>query len=577
MGKNSLIHRISFLLSLVGLLLLVFDLGFDHSKNLRITLNIFYITVLFLGIVSTIIRYLRKKEFAKGVLVFDSLSVLFTAFVLIRHFLLPDVQILETFEINDHWLKFAILLTAIRESSGIKASVNRKILNPAQVFILSFMSIIFIGSLLLMLPNATHSGISYIDALFTSTSAVCVTGLIVVDTGSYFTGLGQTIILILIQIGGLGILTFTSFFSYFFKGGSTYENQITLNSITSSKSLASVFKTLKYILVITFAIEFVAAVFIYINLSNSNFDTYVDKLFFSVFHAVSSFCNAGFSTLSNSFYEEGFKFNYGLQIVIVLSFILGSLGFPIVENIVKYIKYSVKRIFGRGKDFKPWVLNLNSRINLITSFAVTGVALVAIYLLEFNNTLSAHSGFGKVVTALFTAATPRTAGFNTVDFSMLTMPVLLLIILLMWIGASPASTGGGIKTSTLAISTLNILSLARGKSKVEVFNREIARISIRRSYATVALSLIAIGFATLVLSISDKGLGLFELVFETFSAYSTVGLSLGITDQLSEVGKLMIIFTMFVGRVSMLTVVVAIFKKIRQKNYNYPTEEILIN
>ncbi|WP_127846357.1 TrkH family potassium uptake protein [Psychroflexus aestuariivivens] len=578
MNRNLKIHTVSFLLSLIGLVVMVFDFGFEHSDYLSKTYNIFYVAVIILGITSTSIRYYKNDDFPKkGVVVFDLISVLFSIFVLIRHFVVLDFQILESSVIRDNWLNLAILLTFIRESSDIKISIDRTILNPAQLFILSFLTIIVIGSFLLMLPNATHSGISFIDALFTSTSAVCVTGLIVVDTGSYFTGLGQTIILCLIQIGGLGILTFTSFFSYFFKGGSTYENQLTLNSITSSKSLSTVFKTLKYIIVITFGIELVSALLIYSSLESSDFKGFSDQAYFSIFHAISSFCNAGFSTLTNSFNETGFRFNYGLQLVVIVSFIVGGLGFPIVENIVKYIRYSVKRVFGREADFKPWVLNLSSRITLITTFIVTAIALVVIYILEFNNSLAEHSGFGKIVTALFTAATPRTAGFNTVDTSLLTLPTLLFILLLMWIGASPSSTGGGIKTSTLAISTLNILSLARGKSRIEVFKREISNISIRRSYAIIALSLIVIGFSTLVLSLSEKNLSLFDLVFETFSAYSTVGLSLGITDRLSELGKLVIIFTMFVGRVSMLTVVVAVFKKIKQKNYDYPTEEILIN
>ena len=578
MGKNILIHSISFLLSLVGILVLVFDIGFDHSENLTTFCNIFYASVLALGIVSTSVRYYNKVKLPKNaVFIFDCFSVLFSLFVLLRHFIFLEISFLESFIANDEWLKYAILLTFVRESFDIQISVDRTILNPAQLFIVSFLGIIIIGSLLLLLPNATHSEISFIDALFTSTSAVCVTGLIVVDTGSYFTSLGQSIILFLIQVGGLGILTFTSFFSYFFKGGSTYENQLTLNSITSSKSLGSVFTTLKYILFITFFIELFSAIMIFINLEGSDFKSLSEQIFFSVFHAISSFCNAGFSTLSNGLYEEGYRFNYGLQLVVILSFIIGGLGFPIVENIFGYFKYMIKRVFGRKSDFKPWVLNINSRITLITTFLVTSIAFVIIYSLEHQNTLTEHSSLGKIINALFTAATPRTAGFNTVDLSTLTLPTLLFIILLMWIGASPSSTGGGIKTSTLAISILNVLSLARGKSKVEIFKREISTISIRRSYAIIALSVMVIGSSLLILSFTEENLSLFGLAFETFSAYSTVGLSLGITDKLSDMGKLVVIFTMFVGRVSMLSVVIAIFKKIKQKNYNYPTEEILIN
>lgn len=578
MQKNTLVHNTSFFLSLIGLTVLVFDLGFQHSAGLNSTYNIFYITILVLGITSTSIRYLENRDFLKRkVAIFDFLSVLFSAIVVIRHFIYPDFEIFENFAHTDNWMRFAVFLTFIREFFDTRLTVVQTVLNPAQLFIASFLGIILIGSFLLMLPNATHSGISFIDALFTSTSAVCVTGLIVVDTGSYFTIFGQSIIVVLIQIGGLGILTFTSFFSYFFKGGSTYENQLTINSLTNSNSLNTVFKTLKYIIIITFGIELVSAILIYTSLDSTNFNGFLDQAFFSIFHAISAFCNAGFSTLSDSLYEGTFRFNYGLQIIIIFSFILGGLGFPIVENLINYIKYVSIRLFGKNPKFKPWVLNINSRITLITTFTITAVALVVVYILEYNNTLAEHSGFGKVVTALFTAATPRTAGFNTVDTSLLSMPTLLFVFLLMWIGASPASTGGGIKTSTFAVATLNILSLAKGKSRIEVFRREISNVSKNRSYAIISLSLIVIGTSIFLLSITDKDLDIFDIAFETFSAYSTVGLSLGITGQLSDLGKLIIIFTMFVGRVSMLTVVIAIFKKIKQKNYNYPSEEIKIN
>lgn len=201
MDKNLKIHTVSFLLSLLGLFVLIFDLGFQHIELVTIISNIFYVLVLLLGITSTAIRYYKNKKFPrKEVIIFDALSILFTVFVFLRPFILRDLQPVEILVARDNWVKFAIFLTFIREFSDLKITIDRTIFNPAQVFIMSFLAIIFIGSLLLLLPNATHSGISYIDALFTSTSAVCVTGLIVVDTGSYFTTLGQTIILILIQI-----------------------------------------------------------------------------------------------------------------------------------------------------------------------------------------------------------------------------------------------------------------------------------------------------------------------------------------------------------------------------------------
>ena len=271
----------------------------------------------------------------------------------------------------------AVILSFIREFFELKLNLTRTYFNPAQLFIFSFLSIIFIGSLLLMLPKATYNGISFIDALFTSTSAVCVTGLIVVDTSTYFTVFGQTIILFLIQVGGLGILTFASYFSYFFKGGTTYENQLTLSEMTNSQKIGDVFKTLKHIIIITVTVELVAAILLFFTLDKNLIERFSDRAFFSIFHSISAFCNAGFSTLTNSIYEGDFRFNYPLQLVIIATFILGGLGFPIVVNIVKYCKHKLTNLFrfqDNKKVYKPWIINLNSRITLITTLTLTFIA-----------------------------------------------------------------------------------------------------------------------------------------------------------------------------------------------------------
>jgi potassium uptake TrkH family protein len=429
-----------------------------------------------------------------------------------------------------------------------------------------------------MLPNATYTDIGFIDALFTSTSAVCVTGLIVVDTSTFFTPFGQGIIMVLIQIGGLGILTIASYFSFFFKRGSSYESQLLLSEITQSNKVNAVFGTLKYIIGITFFVEAVSGIFIFFNVESSSFDNLGQHIFFSMFHSISAFCNAGFSTLSNSLYQTGFRFNYGLQLVVVLTFIFGGLGFPIVANIVSYLKNKFLRLFDFKNQIKhkPWLVNINSRLNLITTGIITLSAFVFFIGVEFDGAL-AHLDFkGKLVNALFTAATPRTAGFNTIDMAELAVPSILFTILLMWIGASPSSTGGGIKTSTIAVAVLNVFNLAQGKNKLEVFRREISQVSISRAFATIVLSLLIIGLSILSISIFNPKLNLLDVAFECFSAYSTVGLSLGITSSLSTYSKIIIILTMFIGRVSMLTIIVAIVKKTMKKNYNYPKEEILI-
>lgn len=575
------LYRLVFILSLLGLFLFIFDYGFEQSPGVQRILNASYFVILLLGVLTSVLRYTTKeKKIKKSVLAFDIMSVFITLLVLYIHFFSEEAHRHLSFLYNDNWVKFVIILTFVREFSEQSINFKRTVLNPAQLFIISFLSIILLGAFLLMLPNATYTDISFLDALFTSTSAVCVTGLIVVDTGSYFTLFGQTIILFLIQIGGLGILTFASYFSYFFKGGSTYENQLTLSDVTGDK-LGQVFSTLKRILAITFFIELTSAALIFTSLNKALFQSFSERLFFSVFHSISAFCNAGFSTLPNNLYEEGFKYNYYLQTVIVVTLILGGLGFPIVVNILKYIKYYfTKRVFYFGhkkKEYIPWVINLNSRIALVTTISLTVVGTIIFYINEYSNTLAAHHGFGKFITALFGAATPRTAGFNTIDMSALNFSTIMMIFLLMWVGASPASTGGGIKTNTFAVAILNFISLARGKSKIEIFRREIADISVRRAFAVIALSLLVIGLAIMLISIFDSDKSLLNIAFECFSAYSTVGLSLGITAKLSALSKLVIIVVMFVGRVSMLSILIAVFKKVKQQNYRYPKEEITIN
>lgn len=576
------IYRLAFISTILGIFLFISDFGFEKTEKTQQIFNTFYFLVIGLGILATTLRYIEKqKQIKRSVIIFDVVTVIITIIILIAHFLGEDAHRHISFLYNDNWVKFAIILTFIREGSEQNINYKRALLNPAQLFIISFLGIIFIGTLLLMLPKATHQGISFLDALFTSTSAVCVTGLIVVDTGSYFTLFGQSVILCLIQAGGIGILTVASYFSYFFKGGASYENQLTLRDMTGANKLGEVFSTLKRILVITFLIELSAAILIYSSLNNAMFKSFFERFFFAVFHSVSAFCNAGFSTLPNSLYQTGFRYNYILQGTVIAAFVLGGLGFPIVVNIIKYFKYFfTKKIFyltGKQQSHKPWVLNLNSRITLVTTSVLTVIGTILFYLNEYNNTLAEHHGLGKIITALFGATTPRTAGFNTVDMTALNFSTVMMLFLLMWIGAAPASTGGGIKTNTFAIATLNFFSLARGKSKIEVFRREIAEVSVRRAFAVIALSLLVIGLGIILISVFDSEKSLLNIAFECFSAYSTVGLSLGITASLSSMSKLTIIAVMFIGRVSMLTLLIAVFKKVKQKNYKYPVEEITIN
>ncbi len=580
LSNVSNIYHISLLFSLIGIFVIIIDFGFNQLLFVQKLINVFFFFVITSNIINTVVRYfIERKTIRFKVVLFDLITLLVIIIAILKYFSF-STHYFNFFTFNE-WIRFAIFLSFIKEVTLIKINLININVNPAQLFIVSFFATIFFGALLLMLPNATINGISFVDALFTSTSAVCVTGLIVVDTATYFTHLGQTIILILIQIGGLGILTFVTYFSYFFKGGTSYKNQLVLSDISNVNRIGEVFSLLKKVLFITITIELFGAILIYFFLNNFPFVSIYDRIYFSFFHSISAFCNAGFSTLTNGLFDDGLRFNYLFQSAIIIIFVLGGLGFPIVANLIKYIQTFLKvqyyKLTNNEYHYKPWVLNINSRITLITTLLLTIIGSVLFYFIEYNNVLIEHHGIGKVVTAIFGATTPRTAGFNSVNMMELSTATVLITIFLMWIGAAPLSTGGGIKTSTFAVAILNFISLARGKSRIEIFRRELSENTIRRAFATIFLSLLVVGMGIVTIAIFDNDKSLTSIAFECFSAYSTVGLSVGITSGLTIYSKWTLIIIMFIGRVSMLSILIAFIKKEKYKNYRYPNEEITIN
>lgn len=464
----------------------------------------------------------------------------------------------------------------------LKMVLSRYHLNPTLLFVMSFLFLIGMGTFLLSLPIATQGPeIALIDAVFMSASAVCVTGLAVFDISTHLSGFGTGVLLLLIQLGGLGIMTFTGFFGFFLTGRSSYKSQIMFSEIMNENDLSSVIRSLIKIVWLTFFFEFIGAVLIFFSTPAGQFTSFGDHLFFSVFHSVSAFCNAGFSTLSLGLFDENFRFNYPFQLIVALLLILGGLGFAIILNVHLFLKRWTLLLFNRfwhGKPikYKAWVMTFNSKLIAYTTAILLVFGFVSFFILEYDHSLAAHpTWFGKIVTAFFGGATPRTAGFNTVDMTALTFPTIMITILLMWIGASPGSTGGGIRTTTIAVATLNIINTGRNYDRINIFRREISNESVRKSFAIISLSLIWLGVSIFLLSITDGDKGLIALAFESFSAYSTVGLSLGITPALSTSGKILIICTMFLGRVGTLTLLIAMIKNIHARSYQYPQEHVL--
>ena len=489
------------------------------------------------------------------------------------------------------WLQaYESLLTSILifalfflELSRFSLGVNKMSLHPALIFILSFLFVIAVGTLLLKLPNATVNGITWIDAFFTSTSAVCVTGLIVVDTATAFTGFGQTIILFLFQLGGLGVMTFTSFFGFFFKGGQSLQSQLFIKDYINEDNIGKVGSTLIKIILFTLIFELLVGVFIYFSVDAKLFENNYDRLFFSVFHSISAFCNAGFSTLTNGLYELGFRTAYTVHLVLAISIIVGGIGFPVIVSFAQMAQRMMSNWLNvlSNKDsyyhHTPRVFNINTRLTTTSTAILLVVGFVTYWIFEQNNTLAGLDGYPKFVTAFFGAVTPRTAGFNTVDMTQLAMPTLLIYLILMWIGASPGSTGGGLKTTTFAVAVLNAISIAKGKDRVEVFKRQIDPETVRKAFAVMLLSFIVIGFGVFLVLFFNPDLTILEVSFEVFSAFSTVGLSLGITSKLTTGSKLVVSLIMFLGRVGTLTVLVAFIRKTRSLRYKYPQEGVFIS
>lgn len=462
-----------------------------------------------------------------------------------------------------------VLLLSILELSYFLTHILGKRTNPSAVMAISFLVIILIGSLLLIMPKCTipEVNLSWIDSLFTATSAVCVTGLIPIDVAATFTFSGQLIIILLIQVGGLGVMTLTSFFALFFMGEISVNNSMVVKDLISSESLSSIWSTLKHIIVLTFSIEAAGAVLIWVSIHNTLGLGLDDEVFFAVFHSVSAFCNAGFSNFAQGLGNPLIlNNNYLIFWVIALLVICGGIGYPVLLELKNVISGRIRRFSSFG---------INTRIILLTTviLLVSGTALLAIF--EWNSSFAGRSTFWKLTQAFFNSASPRTAGFISLDLTGFCTQSILVYMFLMWVGGASQSTAGGIKVNTLAVAVLNILAVMRGQSRVEIHNRELTRNSVHRANATISLSIFVLAIAILLTSIVDPNLSLKAVAFECISALGTVGSSLNATPLLTTAGKVIIILLMFFGRVGVLTIAASFVRPKGDPEYRLPKAEIM--
>jgi len=444
------------------------------------------------------------------------------------------------------------------------ALLRQKRFHPARVLALSFLVAIVSGSIVLLLPVCTVSGkISFIDALFTATSAVCVTGLIVVDTATYFTRLGQAVILILIQLGGLGIMTFSTFILLAAGRRISIQDRILVQESFMPSAPRDFRAAIRNIFLMTAIIELAGTALLFLRFY-PRFGP-LEALFISLFHAIAAFCNAGFSTFSDNL--QGFTGDILINLTIIFLIILGGLGFLVIQECFYFLKIFRKKRFH---------FSLHSKIVLSVTVGLIISAFLLLLFLEWTHGFNQLNWKEKILASLFQAVTPRTAGFNTVDLRQLQLASIFLLIALMFVGASPGSTGGGIKTATLGVIGAFIRSKLMARERVNLFYRTLPEECLMRSFTLFFLALAWIALASFLLFLAQPGAMMREVFFEVFSAFGTVGLSLGLTPELTPWGKLIIIFTMYFGRIGPLTML-AIFSRTRPVGqFEYVEEAVMI-
>ncbi len=439
-----------------------------------------------------------------------------------------------------------------------------KKLNPPKILVLGFIAIILFGAFLLTLPIATEDGkgLSFIDALFTATSATCVTGLIVVDTGDTFSIFGELVILVLIQIGGLGFMTFTTLLFLLLGKKISLKERLVLKEAFNNVTFAGLVKLVKRILLFTALIEIIGGFILSVRFS---FDMPIGKAFyFGFFHAISNFNNAGFDIIGGFQSLTAYVDDPFVVFTICALITIGGLGFIVINELYEYRR--TKR------------LSVHTKIVLSTTLILTVGSTLLIFLFDYGNskTLGPLSEWGKVLGSLYQAVTSRTAGSNTLPIGNLTQSTLFLIIWLMFIGGGSGSTAGGIKITTFAVLVATMWSQIRGKEDVVLFRRRIVNETILKALTVSMCGMLIIVLVTIVLSIIEQRHSFMMYLFEATSAFSTTGLSMGLTPELSNEGRLLIILTMFAGRLGPLTIAFAITKRRKTEDFRHPKGNIMI-
>lgn len=437
-------------------------------------------------------------------------------------------------------------------------------LNGVQKLAIGFAILIFGGAALLSLPISSMSGEStdFIDSLFTSTSAVCVTGLITVDTGTHWNYFGKTIIMLLIEIGGLGFMAFTTLFAFLMGKKITLKERLVMQETMNTFDIQGIVKMVRYILLFTVITQSLGAVLLFTQFI-PQFGV-AEGIFYGIFHSISAFCNAGFDLFGHFNSLTVVNTNTVIILTISILIIIGGLGFTVWTEL--YNSKNIKRI------------SLHSKVViLITSILLIG-GTILVFLFEFKNpnTMGSMSLKDKALNSFFTSVSPRTAGFNSISLADMTMASRGVTIILMFIGGSPGSTAGGLKTTTFGILILTVISVIKGRKDTEIFMKRLSKETVYRAFAIFSLAIGLVMCVVMILSFTETGVTFEEILFEAVSAFGTAGLTMGITTKLSLIGKIVIMITMYCGRLGPMTVMLALVKRKQSSVYQYPEDKILV-
>ncbi|MCQ2236738.1 MAG: hypothetical protein MJZ18_07040 [Bacteroidales bacterium] len=487
------------------------------------------------------------------------------------------------------WLSYKWVISAVAiiissyEISRQSLAILTRRFNPMLIFAGSFALIIFIGTGLFLMPKAHVGDLSFIDAVFTATSATCITGLTVIDVPTQLSFFGQVILLVLVQVGGLGVMSFTSFFALSVTGKASMQNRIIIKDLVSANNISDIFTTLKRIMYVTLTLEAISAWSLYMQIG-INMPDIADneRLFYSIFHAIIAFCNAGFSCMPAELNDAFLVTSHGVQWILGLTVVFGSAGFPLQSSAIDWVKHKIKVLFiqlfrKKNKEiFRPRLIDTSCRIMFWTHIILLLVGILVFMGTELNQTQNDCSFWDRVSQSFFLSINARSCGMAVVDLNMTTPATIAILIAFMWIGGAPLSTGGGVKITTFALAMLNLKSVVLGHSDIQIFGRRVSRVSVQKAMATIALSFIGILISYILLVTFEPELEPNRILFEVISALTTTGLSLGVTPDLCTASKIVLILNMFIGRIGLLAFMMCFITPKAHPNVINPTEGITI-